>query len=176
MSTCYGICRQAGGTITVESVLGEGTTFRVWLPAVATSADAPSDSPRPRPLRAASGHVLVAEDNAALRALVTRALCRAGYSVTAVPDGGAGWEVLKADPTVVAVVSDLIMPHTGGLELARRARALLGDTFPIVLVSGYTESVTSDDIDSVGAHFMAKPFSMSALTELLVDLVQVGEG
>lgn len=170
LATCYGIARQRGGTITVQSELGRGTTFRVWLPEATGVERTASLGASRRTLVRGFGHVLLVEDNAALRNVAAMALRKAGYEVTTCVDGLEAMQLLQEGDRIDALVSDLIMPRKSGMELAQFVRVHMGEGVPVLLMSGYAESVTAKDIESVGASFMGKPFTMYELTERLAEL------
>jgi PAS domain S-box-containing protein len=162
LATLYGIVRQSGGHIWLYSEPGMGTTFKLFFPRVDEVAEAPSRPSRTdRP--GASGRILVAEDDPAVREVVVRLLARAGYAVLSAADGAQALE-LFAKETFDVLVSDVVMPTMTGPELAREVMA----RFPgvgVVLVSGYTaESLELTELIRQGAQFVGKPF---AATDLL---------
>lgn len=171
LATCYGIVRQAGGTITVQSTPGRGTTFRVWLPEAVGPERVATSGRQHRALQRGVGHVLVVEDSGALRNVTAMGLRKAGYQVTTCVDGQDAVDLLDGGLVVDAVISDLIMPRKGGLELARYVRATFGAELPVLLMSGYAETVTAADIRAVEAEFMTKPFTIQQLTERLGELL-----
>jgi two-component system cell cycle sensor histidine kinase/response regulator CckA len=164
LSTVYGIVKQWQGHVEFESQLARGTKFSVWLPSHPGPADIRHESERP-PL--ASGHetVLLAEDEPLVRSLIATVLQQAGYTVLVAEDGRHALHVGQQAPHVDLLVSDVRMPHLGGVELARQLRA----TWPgleVILMSGYP------DIDAVNAHengiedpLLAKPFGTAELLD-----------
>jgi two-component system cell cycle sensor histidine kinase/response regulator CckA len=163
LATCYGIVQQAGGMIEVESTVGRGSTFRVWLPRVEPTAPArPADGRTPAATRGTE-HLLLVEDDPAVRALALRALEGAGYQVRA---AGRAGEVLALDAQDLAgaalLVTDVIMPEMSGLALAAELTA----RFPrlrVLYISGYAPEVIGRGLAPAGARLLSKPFTPDAL-------------
>ena len=163
LSTVYGIVRQSGATITVESAPGRGTTFRIYFPR--TDAElTPSDE---SPVRlSGSERLLLVEDDRAVRELVERILRERGYKVTAAADGKEALRAFVAAPDQIdMVVTDLIMPGMSGRELVQAVSQIRPD-LKALYVSGYTE----DEIIRRGLHdpqiaLLHKPFTADVLAE-----------
>jgi PAS domain S-box-containing protein len=167
LSTCYGIVEQAGGGISATSKAGAGTEFRICLPLAApTTERAAVESPRVAP-RATGETLLVIEDDDAVRRLVVRGLERLGYRIWAANCGSDGLALAAAHPEVRLVILDVVMPGMSGIETARALASTLPRT-PVLFVSGYTEDTVLRDSALRGdLNFLAKPFSVSALSERL---------
>ncbi|HVC62555.1 MAG TPA: ATP-binding protein [Acetobacteraceae bacterium] len=189
LSTVHGIVRQSGGFVTVDSVVGQGTSVRFWLPrheetelvsvvpladipqasvpqAGAPPAETPGLAAAP-PARAATARfVLLVEDEEPVRRLTERALQRAGWRVSAVDSAEAALEWLPrpgdAGGPPCVLVSDIMLPGMDGTELVRAVRAVWPD-LPAVLVSGYTDSALLGDLVAHGVSFLAKPFRLRDL-------------
>jgi CheY-like chemotaxis protein len=163
LATIYGIVRQAGGHIWLYSEPGHGSTFKLYFPRVdAALADEPGE--QAPDLDAASGSVLVVEDEPSVRDMTSRLLERAGYRVIAVPDGAAALAVVEAaDGPIDVLVTDVIMPNMSGIQLAE----LMLERYPsmgLVLLSGYTsETLDLERITARGATFLAKPLTGAQL-------------
>jgi CheY-like chemotaxis protein len=165
LATTYGIVRQSGGHIRVESEPGMGSTFKLYFPRV----DDPADAVRPRHGDAAqtsSGSVMVVEDESSVRELTSVVLRRAGYTVTAVSDGADAMARLDDQPASIDVlVTDVVMPGMSGIDLAERVI----ERFPsagIVLLSGYNaETLDLDRVVRRGAIFLAKPVTSTDLLD-----------
>jgi PAS domain S-box-containing protein len=172
LSTVYGIVRQLGGDIRVQSVPGAGTTFQVYLPLADQPAAA--DPSRPSaPTPAATGTVLVVEDEPAVRALAARVLQADGFQVLEAPHGEAALELLGGHlGAVQAVVADVSMPIMGGRELAERL-ALSHPGTPVLLMSGYPadELERQGMLPHSGTPLLSKPFSPEVLVEQVRALV-----
>jgi PAS domain S-box-containing protein len=161
LSTVYGIVEQSGGHITVESELGRGTTFRVYLPWSEPDAGTETDGDVPPD---ASETVLVVEDEPLVRELVAEMLQSAGYQVLV---AGGGAEAIRlaeshAGP-IQLLLTDVVMPELGGRELARQ----LADRRPevrVLYMTGYTDDVVLRHGDlGPGAAILQKPFTAAAL-------------
>jgi two-component system cell cycle sensor histidine kinase/response regulator CckA len=181
LSTVYGIIKQTGGFIYVESVEHEGTTFRIFLPryvgsaqdaatesAALAAAGAPADADHGK--RAASadltgeGTILLVEDEEGLRALNARGLASRGYTVLEAGNGVEAIEVLeKYDGEVDLVVSDVVMPEMDGPTLLRELRNRIPG-LKIIFVSGYAEDAFQKHLPTDGQFaFLAKPFTLKQL-------------
>ncbi|MFO0606202.1 MAG: PAS domain S-box protein [Polyangiales bacterium] len=163
LSTVYGIVKQSGGDIRVESEPGRGTTFEVYLPRV----DAPAVDVRPRPVTAmptGSEAVLIVEDEDTVRRLAERVLRKAGYDVLAAANGGEALLLSEKHGPVDLLLTDVVMPHMSGRELADRlARASPG--LGVLYMSGYTDdAIVHHGVLEPGARLLAKPFSAAELT------------
>jgi signal transduction histidine kinase/FixJ family two-component response regulator len=162
LSTVFGIVQQAGGSVTVYSEVGHGTTFRVYLPR-ALESGAP---PRPMARSAAprgTETIVVIEDEEQVRAVTVRALRRQGYEVVDFPDGATALAACAGRDDVALVLTDVVMPGMGGAEVAERFRA----THPrarVLFMSGYTErSVRSQRALPEGAPVLEKPVTPDSL-------------
>jgi len=170
LSTSYGIVKQMGGYIFADSPAGGGAVFTLLLPATDEEAEARPAGPRPPRLsrRGQQRTVMLVEDEAPVRAFAARALTMMGHKVLAASSGEEALEILAGDaPSVDLVVTDVVMPGIDGPTWVRRA---FGDApeIPIVFVSGYAEGNVLSGADSMpGAEFLGKPFSLSALNDLV---------
>jgi two-component system cell cycle sensor histidine kinase/response regulator CckA len=167
----YGIVKQCGGEIDVESELGVGTTFRLYFPRVGEEAE----SPVPQlPVDTVSLHgsetVLLVEDQEALRAIGKQILEAYGYTVLVAGDGVAALEIAHAHPDPIRLVmTDIMMPKMGGIELAERLSTLHPE-LKILYTSGYNDSGSS--IQKVaGSLYLQKPYGMEDLARTLRELL-----
>ena len=162
LSMVYGFVRQSGGTVSVQSAPGRGSTFSLLLPR--TDDTTPSGPPAPRTLTAAThgtGTVLIVEDERALRRLSATVLRQAGYQTIEASDGQQALDLYTVHShRIVMVVTDVVMPRMGGIELAKRLRALRSD-IPLLFVTGYVEQ--SEILHEQGTPVLLKPFSPNAL-------------
>src|ERR1019366_107304 len=167
LSAVYGIVRQSGGDITVESALREGTRFRIYLPPTAvTELKVEEDTPPMQPeILSGTETVLVVEDQPALLRLISVCLEKRGYTVLAAKDGAEAIRILENNPGKIdLVVSDIMMPKLNGLELREKAK-LLRREMRFLFISGYAE-------DTIGrtehlpqdAGYLEKPFLPIELT------------
>jgi CheY-like chemotaxis protein len=145
-----------------------GTTFRVFLPRVmvlpppARLPAAPNSMPR------GSETILFAEDDAAIRKLVTHSLEGLGYRVLSAPDGMAALATASAWPGAIhLLVSDFVMPSLGGRDLATRLRSA-DPALKVVFISGYAgHSVTEKELQMGDVCFVQKPFSLDLLARTI---------
>jgi PAS domain S-box-containing protein len=173
LATVHGIVQQSGGTISVASRPGEGTSFTITLPLAAHERTAPISggwdairSPKHGEGDLPAGTVLLAEDEEAVRAVAQRLLERAGYRVLSARHGADALRVLaEAGATVDLLLSDVVMPEMGGVELAARAAEMIPG-LPVVLMSGYTDNDLSPiNEEGIVAGFVSKPFRAETLLE-----------
>jgi CheY-like chemotaxis protein len=161
LATVYGTVQQSGGTIEVESQPARGTNFRIYLPRF--------EGPEPEISEAVldespggSETLLVVEDEDMLRARMRSMLEARGYTTFQAANGLEALERVEAhDGPLDLVVTDVIMPGMGGIELARRLSELLPDV-PILFVSGYTGTAVSTP-EFRDSFVLAKPFSTGDL-------------
>ena len=175
LSTVYGIVKQSGGSIAIESQPGAGTAFRVYLPWAGAheerkddgvegsrGAAVPAQVAAARPSRLET--VLVVEDSDGVRALVREALEQAGYAVIAVPDAEQGQQLLaQYSGTVHLLLTDLVLPGMNGREFARVATAARPG-LRVLYMSGYpSDTVGIAGCLDPGVAFIAKPFTAAAI-------------
>ena len=166
LATTYGIIKQSGGSVLVESEPGHGTTFRIYFPTVMREATIPADSAGgpevPVPAGRRSGRILLVEDEPGLRDIARRVLARAGFEVTAA--AGPDEAILEAESTTEPfdlLLSDVVMPGMRGPELAIRLRSRQPG-LRVLLASGYAEEIVEGGRDD-SQPFLAKPFSAESL-------------
>jgi len=171
LAMVYGVVKQSGGHIRVESEPGLGTTFRIYLPRVAApeptreehaSASSPSGKET----------ILLAEDEEGVRTLVADYLRSLGYKVLTAADGMVAKQVARSHPgTIDLLISDMVMPKAGGRDLAEELKKTTPQ-LKVILVSGYAgDTVVGRDLDSLGVHFLQKPFPMQLLARTVRDLL-----
>ena len=164
LSTVYGFVRQCGGSISVRSTPGQGTSIELLLP---RASDPVSATPKSRRFseggRRGSETVLVAEDEETVRQLAIESLERNGYQVIAAASGEQALTLARShDGVIHLLLTDVVMPGMKGPELATRLRALRPG-LKVLLMSGYAaDVVTPADLDD--ATMVSKPFSPAALT------------
>jgi PAS domain S-box-containing protein len=164
LATVYAAATQAGGWVDVESRVGEGSTFHVYLPA----ADPSADQPRARQEAVADAHgserVLVVEDTPAVRALAVEVLRRHGYQVVDAADVDEALAVLEHESwNVNLIVTDVVMPGRSGAELVTIVRERL-PALPVVFMSGYLgDAGEIGPLPSGASRFLQKPFAPHAL-------------
>src|SRR5262249_21279358 len=159
------------GTIEVESRLGEGTTFRILLPHVASPAE--SAEPPLLELRSPStGTVLLVEDDVSVRTLVGRTLRNAGYTVIEARDADHAVAIVERPDTPIDILlTDVVMPGMNGRELAEKLERARPGT-PAVLMSGYTDDeIIRHGISSASTLFIQKPFGPAALVAKIDEVL-----
>jgi PAS domain S-box-containing protein len=173
LATCYGIIEQHGGHIWIYSEVGQGTSFKIYLPQVA-SLDTPAPAPAEEPaLPGGAETVLVAEDEADVRALVAQALRAQGYTVLEAADGLDAVRAAQAHaPAAIdLLLTDVVMPRMGGKDAA----AAITTRFPTVKVlfmSGYTDgAIVHNGQLNAGVAFLHKPFTTAALVRKVREVL-----
>jgi CheY-like chemotaxis protein len=174
LSQVYGFVRQSEGFITVDSELGHGTEFAIYLP-LSDKSLSPSRSDtalEETALASVAKTILLVEDDSALQALSTEMLLDLGYSVITASDANGALEILKREQAVDLVFSDVIMPGgKTGINLAADAVKLRPE-LKILLTSGYAgESLDKHKIAEISVPFIAKPFTQSELAKQLQTLL-----
>jgi len=157
LSTTYGIVKQSGGHITVASVRGRGSTFRIYFPKFA-EADG-STGVHAKPASTGIASILLVEDESALRKLMKMMLERQGYRVLEAKDGEEALSVCRESVARIdLVVTDFAMPRMTGLQLKEKIVALWPST-KFLLISGYAEGVAdSPEQTAEAGDFLEKPF------------------
>jgi PAS domain S-box-containing protein len=178
LATVYGIVKQSGGFIFVESTMGVGSLLAIFLPRMVERADTPPHGHSTVPLGAGAvarvagpgAVVLLVEDDDAVRAATRRILTLAGYTVVDAVNGRDALEKFDAaDPPVDLVLSDVAMPEMNGRELARTLRER-GARVPVILASGYADPDAGDD--GGGVRVLQKPLDARALTAALEEALR----
>jgi len=162
LSTVYGIVKQSGGDLEIESELGRGTTFRVLLPrAEQPLTVVPAAPPHTEAETRGTERILLVEDEDAVRAVVSELLELKGYSVVAVESAEAALRV-GGDVPVDLLVTDVVMPGLDGFQLAERLTARRPG-LRVLFTSGYTDEDAGADGLAADAAFLQKPFTQEQL-------------
>lgn len=169
LSTVYGIVRQSGGFISVDTKVPGGTTFKIYLPrqgGLPTVAAPKRENARPKTV--AAKRILLAEDDAALRELVSIQLEGLGYTVLAASNGGEALRMAeKQEEPIDLLLTDMVMPGMSGRQLADRLKQKI-PALKVLFVSGYSGDVISREGSlEPGTYFVHKPFTETALDEKL---------
>ncbi len=183
LATVYGIVQQTGGHLTVDSNLGVGTTFRIYLPAVDPSeAEQEDEVKAPTPVRkpadlTGQGTILFVEDEASVRLIAAKTLRKRGYKVIEAEDGEEAYEILEeGEHKFDLMISDVVMPGMDGPALLKKGRALLGEA-RIVFISGYAEEEFSDLLsEEPDVTFLPKPFTLAQLAEKVKEEIGESDG
>ncbi len=167
LAMVYGIVKQSDGYIWPYSEPGMGTTFKIYLPAVADTPHPPRIEAPEEPEERESATVLVVEDDPLVRTMARRSLAEAGFDVLEAANGREALALIMKHEEVDAVLTDLAMPELGGQELARRL-AELRPALPVIFMSGYTDDdLTRRGLLAAGMPYIEKPFSPEALGRML---------
>jgi two-component system, cell cycle sensor histidine kinase and response regulator CckA len=166
LSMVHGIVGQHNGYIDVESVLGKGTKFSIYLPTTENppqqSLVTPEDDYR-SPVQGGSETILVVEDDPDLRCLMEEALGEYGYKVMSAADGSEGLKLFKEYPAITLVVSDLVTPKMRGKDLYDKIHEISADT-KFLFVSGYqANQISQNFVLDKGFEFLQKPFDLDDL-------------
>jgi two-component system, cell cycle sensor histidine kinase and response regulator CckA len=166
LSVVYGVVRQSGGYIQIESEPGAGSLFRIYLPQVEGEAPAEQPPSLVQTLPRGSETILIAEDDTPIRMLATGVLKRLGYEVLSAPDGRAALELAESRSLKIdLLLTDVVMPGIGGPELATRLKGA-APAVSIIFMSGYAAHVLSGaELERLNACFLQKPFSMESLAK-----------
>jgi two-component system cell cycle sensor histidine kinase/response regulator CckA len=171
LATVYGIVKQSSGYVWAYSELGQGSTFKVYLPLeTAATSETPAAS---EPARAAGQTLLLVEDDAAVRHMAARALREYGYLVLEADGGHQALETVeRSGKPIDLLITDVILQGMDGPELARRATQLR-PTLPVLFVSGYTdEDIVRRGLLEAGHPFLQKPFTPEALSAEVATLLK----
>jgi signal transduction histidine kinase/ActR/RegA family two-component response regulator len=166
LATVYGVVKQSGGFIYVESARGKGATFEIYLPQARQPAEKLEAQSKPTAVVGGSETILVVEDEAAVRELTCEFLRVSGYSVLEAQNGMEALEVFsRLSGPIHLVLSDMVMPKMGGAELASRLGKLHPET-KVVLMSGYSD-YSSGPRGQISPQtlILQKPFSRPSLVE-----------
>jgi two-component system, cell cycle sensor histidine kinase and response regulator CckA len=174
LSTVFGIVKQSGGFIYVDSVIGQGTSFRIFLPRHIPAAEpVPEEKAEPAAKQPAAdltgqGTILLVEDEDPVRAVNGRALSARGYTGLEAAAGVEALQVIEDSETPVdLVVSDVVMPEMDGPTLLRELRKRYPD-LKVIFVSGYAEDAFKKNLPEGEAfNFLPKPFSLKQLVEMV---------
>ena len=172
LSISYGIAKQHGGFLTVDSALGLGTTFSLYLPQVAPVSVKDTAAPPVATVPRGNETVLLVEDNDAVRSLISHILSAQGYRVIEAVDGADGVDKFRQHQGEISLaVLDVIMPKKNGGDAYDEMRAIRGD-LRTIFMSGYTGDVIDRQrILEYGGNFLQKPILPEKLLGLVRDVL-----
>jgi two-component system cell cycle sensor histidine kinase/response regulator CckA len=176
LATVYGIVKQSGGFITVDSEVGRGTAFHIYLPRHHADASAPvvEDVLQTAVTRDVTGQdtILLVEDEEAVRSFAARALRMRGYEVLEAPGGEEALEIVQNQSrTIPLLITDVVMPNMDGPTLVRAVRRLAPD-MKIMFMSGYAEEAfRRHDEKAEDLHFLPKPFGLKQLAAKVKEVL-----
>jgi two-component system cell cycle sensor histidine kinase/response regulator CckA len=171
LATVYGIIKQTGGFIFCDSLVGQGTVFRIYLPRHTQEAEAPEVTREERPEVTRADHtgrgtVLLVEDEDAVRAFASRALASRGYTVLEAASGDEALRIVaEKGQEISLVISDVVMPEMDGPTLLKELRKR-GVAAKIIFISGYAVDAFEKNLEGEQDFaFLSKPFSLKQLAE-----------
>lgn len=177
LATVYGIIRQTGGFLDVTSVVGEGTTFSLYLPHASDEEieqAAEEEAPVEDETKDLTGteRILLVEDEDAVRTFSTRALSNKGYEVLGAESGEAALSLMKSQENkhFDLLITDVVMPNMDGPTLAQRIRQD-SPNLKIIFISGYTEDKLKDHMGE-NIHFLPKPFTLRQLASKVKEVLE----
>ena len=175
LATVYGIVKQTGGFITVDSEIGRGASFKIYLPRHRVDANAPvveaAAAAAPRDVTG-QDTILLVEDEEAVRSFAARALRMRGYNVLEASGGEEGLEIVKAGGhDIHLLVTDVVMPNMDGPTMVRHVKGLKPD-LPVIFMSGYAEEAfRRNDENASDLHFLPKPFGLKQLAAKVKEVL-----
>jgi CheY-like chemotaxis protein len=169
LSMVFGFARQSGGTVTLDSKIGKGTTVTIYLPA--STEELPQAKPAPplSSIKPGHGNVLVVDDETDFRIFIAAALHELGYDMHSAETAADAIDILKRNK-IDLLITDVIMPKVNGYQLAEHAYEM-NPRLKILFISGYARK---DSLPTkIPAHargFLAKPFTLVALSQAIQAL------
>jgi two-component system cell cycle sensor histidine kinase/response regulator CckA len=175
LATVYGIIKQTGGFITVDSEVGKGTTFRIHLPRYRPEENAaPAVEPERAAPRDVTGQdtILLVEDEEAVRSFAARALRMRGYEVLEASGGEDALDIVRARKDQIhLLITDVVMPNMDGPTLVRAVKRLRPD-MAVIFMSGYAEEAfRRHDEKAEDLHFLPKPFGLKQLAAKVKEVL-----
>ncbi len=174
LATVYGIVKQSGGFITVDSQVGQGTSFHIYLPRLRVDAVAAPVETAPAAARDVTGQdtILLVEDEEAVRSFAARALRMRGYNVLEASGGEEALEIVKSEAhTIHLIITDVVMPSMDGPTMVRHVKQLKPD-LRVIFMSGYAEEAfRRNDQSSEDIHFLPKPFGLKQLAAKVKEVL-----
>lgn len=176
LATVYGIIRQTGGYLDIQSKVGEGTTFSIYLARLSDEEAAEADNESADDIAdvmdlTGTAQILLVEDEDAVRTFSTRALTNKGYRVLEADSGESAMKVIDetTDSAIDLLITDVIMPNMDGPTLAKNVR----EKYPklkIIFISGYTEDKLKDHMGE-NIYFLPKPFTLKQLAAKVKEVL-----
>lgn len=177
LATVYGVVKQSGGYVWVQSEPGRGATFKIYLPRVDGPATPAGSEREPDRLLRGVETVLVVEDDEALRKITCEFLRGCGYSVIEAPNPAEALRLAEHHPKPLdLLLADVVLPGMNGRELARRLSADR-PALKVLFVSGYSDDATPrHGVLEPGLVFLQKPYTCAALTRKVREVIDAGDG
>ncbi len=172
LSTVYGIIKQSGGYVLVQSESGKGSTFRIYLPRVEDAAE-PISQVKPQQFQTCGSEtILLVEDEESVRLLVRETLEGKGYKVLEAENGDVALEIVgRQTEPIHMLITDVVMPGMSGRELSARMCAS-HPTTKVLYLSGYTEdAIVHEGVLEPGTSFLQKPFTLQTLSRKVREVL-----
>jgi two-component system cell cycle sensor histidine kinase/response regulator CckA len=173
LATCYGIVKQHGGEIAFSSEVGQGTTFKIYLPRIVEDLDTHARHPEEHELLHGRERILLVEDESAVRELAARVLRGRGYTILEARNGEEALQLMQtndAEP-IQLLLTDVIMPRMGGRALAERL-ATMYPGLKVLFISGYNDQLTSQNSWlEQGKALLQKPFLPAVLARKVREVL-----
>ena len=173
LATVYGIVKQTGGFITVDSEVGKGTAFNIYLPRLRVDASTAPVEIAPVQARDVTGQdtILLVEDEEAVRSFAARALRMRGYNVLEAAGGEEALEIVKSEAhTIHLIITDVVMPNMDGPTMVKHVKQIKPE-LPVIFMSGYAEEAFRRDEGAGDIHFLPKPFGLKQLAAKVKDVL-----
>jgi len=176
LSIVYGIVQQSKGHILLYSEEGEGTTFKILLPAVRGEIDVLEDRNPKKTVQGKGESILIVEDEDALRRYVTRMISSLGYKVSSCSSGMEALETIRHGLRPDLIVTDIVMPGINGREMAEQAREIVPGQ-KVLFVSGFNDDVlVNQGIINADLTYIQKPFSKNDISMKIAEMLNQGSG
>lgn len=177
LATVYGIITQSGGFIDVDSKMGQGTTFNIYLPRLEGENASVDETPESKARVCGIETVLLVEDDEALRNLMQQALSEYGYKILSAAYASEAFQVAEQHAEAIhLLLTDVVLPQMGGRELAEHMKSLHPE-MKVIYISGYADEAISRGKTSremADCHFLQKPFEFEHLARKVRDALDVG--
>jgi PAS domain S-box-containing protein len=176
LSMIYGFAKQSRGHVTIDSEVGRGTTFRLYLPAYQGDVETRAAAPVRQVAPGAGEAVLVVEDDSAVRSIISDVLRELGYSCIEAADGQAAIPMLMSNTPLDLLITDVGLPGLNGRRIAETARQHRPN-MKVLFVTGYAEAATGQaGFLEPGMELMTKPFTLDALALKIREMMGTGYG
>ncbi len=171
LAMVYSLVQQLHGGIQVRSAPGQGTCFTLFFPAASQADGQRPSSALPLPLRPGKGKILLVEDDAQVRLVSERTLQSLSYEVLIARHGEEGLAILREEgASILAIVSDILMPHLDGPNMIRKARSE-GLHHPVLFITGYGHQSLEELLDEPDVFLLYKPYSRDDIGRVLAEIL-----
>ena len=177
LATVYGIVKQTGGTIRVDSAPGKGAKFTIYLPRASADAEVTEETREEEPtLQKGTESILLVEDEPMVRELACEVLTEAGYAVTTAGSGEEALALVEGGRTFDVLMTDVVLPSMNGKQLAEKMAELM-PAVRVLFASGYADqTLIGDGGLGDGAPFLQKPYTVRQLCDKVREVVEAGPG